>query len=116
MTSQVQERVRVLTEDEFWSEIRQFKIRQLMHWHEELRMRRFRTDGLAVVEEEYQERMRQIQAIQEQELAELVTEQLIDNTQRIDNLEQRLLGIIVWMLILLGLQVVLLVKLGGQIF
>ena len=44
MSSQLQVRqhgkVTVLTEDEFWSEIRQFKVRQLMNWHEELRLRR----------------------------------------------------------------------------
>ncbi|MCB1185815.1 hypothetical protein KDL29_01500 [bacterium] len=120
MSSQLQVRqhgkVTVLTEDEFWSEIRQFKVRQLMNWHEELRLRRWHTEGLYAVTEEYEDQLAQIQKIQELELAELMTEQLVDNTQRINTIEHRLLGIVVWMLILLGLQVAILLKFGSQIF
>src|SRR5690606_2927444 len=63
MSSQVQVRqhgkVTVLTEDEFWSEIRQFKVRQLMNWHEELRLRRWHTEGLYAATEEYEDQLAQ---------------------------------------------------------
>ncbi|MEZ5338347.1 MAG: hypothetical protein R3F46_08780 [bacterium] len=109
-------KVRVLSEDQFWSEIRQFKVRQLMNWHEELRQRRWHTAGLAAATEDYEEEMAQLQRLQELELAELMTEQLVDNSQRITGIERRMLGIIVWLVILLGLQALILFKFGSRIF
>ena len=116
MSSQAVGKVKVLTEDEFWSEIRQFKIRQLMRWHEELRRRRLRMEGLQMVQDEFSQRLVEIQAIQETELAELMTEQIIDNSSRIEIIEQRLLGVVVWLMILIGLQLLLFWRLGVSLF
>ena len=116
MSSAAQYKVRVLTEDEFWDELRQFKTRQLIRWHDELKKRRYKTEGLNRLTDEFAERMQEIQAVQERELAELMVEQLVDNSIRVDQLERRMLGVVVWLVLIVLVQAFIILRSGIDLF
>lgn len=116
MISQEHCKVRVMTEEEFWAELRQFKLRQLCHWNEELRRRRSKTEGLTWVSEEFAGRMNEIQAVQENELAELLLDQVVDNSIRLDQLEYRFLGVIVWLVLIVLIQAFIIIRSGIGLF